>query len=400
MSLKRKKSEIWNFFSVEDNNKAKCNICKSTFSYKTSVTNLKSHITRKHPSIKFQQTERIQGGGQRSNGGECEQEQPRTSKESEGIRPDPSSLSSILITTDSEPSTSKASSVVTSFRQQSISTYVPRKISLSLQKRLDQLLLGLIIKDFQPFSLVEDKGFREFVTTLNSGYKLPTRKTLSNVLLPAVYEEIRLKVSDILKDVTSVTVTTDCWTSRNIDSVMAVTIHFIDSHFKIKSVLLECVEYEGGHGSENLSQNLRKVITDWNISENNVLLGISDNAANIRKAISVDLKWRHFGCYAHTLNLIVGDSLKLIQDTLDKVSKIVTYFRKSANAKNKLDTVQQQQDKAPKKLIKDVPTRWNSTYLMLKRFLELEEAIRTTLVLTDAEFLPVISTEEWKFMKE
>ncbi|KAJ8935700.1 hypothetical protein NQ314_012677 [Rhamnusium bicolor] len=118
------------------------------------------------------------------------------------------------------------------------------------------------------------------------------------------------------------------------------------------------------------------------------------------RLITTDLKWRHFGCYAHTVNLIVNDSLNLIQDTLSKVSKIVSHFRKSANAKNKLDIVQRQQGKEPKKLVKDVPTRWNSTYLMQNRFLELEEAIRTTLALIDGESLPVIPTEEWKFMKE
>lgn len=206
------------------------------------------------------------------------------------------------------------------------------------QKKLDQLLLNLLTKDFQPFSVVEDSGFRDFILALNPGYKLPTRKTLSNVLLPAVFEEIHLKLLDVLKEVISMTITTDCWTSRNTDSVMAVTGHFIDNNFEVKSVLLECVKYEGGHGSTNLADNLRQVISNWNIPEESILLGISDNAANIKKAISTDLKWKHFGCYALTLNLIVGDALKLIQEgTLKKVSQIVTHFKQS---KSKFDSVQ------------------------------------------------------------
>ncbi|XP_050311482.1 E3 SUMO-protein ligase ZBED1-like [Anthonomus grandis grandis] len=72
----------------------------------------------------------------------------------------------------------------------------------------------------------------------------------------------------------------------------------------------------------------------------------------------------------------------------------------SANAKHKFDNVQRQHGKEPKKLEKDVATRWNSTYLMLERFVELEEAIRTTLALMDSVSLPVIPTEEWTFMKE
>jgi hypothetical protein len=217
---------------------------------------------------------------------------------------------------------STTSSATTKCRQQFISAYAPKKISVSQNKKIDELLLGLITKDFQPFSIVEDSGFRNFVTALHHGYKLPTRKTLRNVLLPAAFEEIRLKTLNLLKEATSLTITTDCWTSRNTDSVMAVTAHFIDKNFLIKSVLLECIAYEGGHGSENLAQKLRKVIADWNIAEESILLAISDNAANIKKAISTDLKWRHFGCYAHTLNLIVGNSLKSLQATLGKVSKV------------------------------------------------------------------------------
>ncbi|XP_072400765.1 E3 SUMO-protein ligase ZBED1-like [Diabrotica undecimpunctata] len=406
-----KKSEIWNFFSDEDNSKAKCNICKSVFSYRTSVTNLKAHITRKHPSVRLCQFER---GYNRQEKHE-QQENPQifggSSTHIEGAH-DIGVIPATVITDSSLPSTSRASSSssgiigssrseVRRIQQQVLSAYAPKRISMTQQKKLDQLLLNLIIKDFQPFSIVEDNGFKDFILTLNPAYKLPTRKTLSNVLLPAVFEEVRLKVSDVLKEVVSITITTDCWTSRNTDSVIAVTGHFIDNKFQIKSVLLECVGYEGGHGSTNLADNLTKVISNWNISEESILLGISDNAANIKKYISSDLKWRHFGCYVHTLNLIVGDALKLIQEvTLNKVSKIVTHFKQSANAKNKLDNVQRQQGKEPKKLKKDVVTRWNSTYLMLERFVELEEAIRTTLALMDSVSLPVIPTEEWTFIKE
>ena len=49
---------------------------------------------------------------------------------------------------------------------------------------------------------------------------------------------------------------------------------------------------------------------------------VSDNAANIRKAIRDELKYRHFGCYAHTINLIVMDTLKLITEVGTRKSKI------------------------------------------------------------------------------
>nr|CAD7413234.1 unnamed protein product [Timema poppensis] len=42
---------MWNFFTPMDQVFAKCNMCKQRLSYKTSVSNLKKHMQRKHPGV-------------------------------------------------------------------------------------------------------------------------------------------------------------------------------------------------------------------------------------------------------------------------------------------------------------------------------------------------------------
>jgi hypothetical protein len=53
MSAKRKRSEVWNYFTIADHNKtlAKCDLCKQILSYKSSVSNLKKHIQKKHVTV-------------------------------------------------------------------------------------------------------------------------------------------------------------------------------------------------------------------------------------------------------------------------------------------------------------------------------------------------------------
>lgn len=71
----------------------------------------------------------------------------------------------------------------------------------------------MITADFQPFSIVEDVGFRAYSNALNPSYTPTSRKVLSQTLLPAKYTETYNKTKEIIKDAVSVTLTTDCWTS-------------------------------------------------------------------------------------------------------------------------------------------------------------------------------------------
>lgn len=48
-----RKSPMWQFFTTVDESLAKCDLCKKTVSYKTSISNLKKHMIRMHPTVKI-----------------------------------------------------------------------------------------------------------------------------------------------------------------------------------------------------------------------------------------------------------------------------------------------------------------------------------------------------------
>lgn len=52
---KQHTSTVWSYFAKLDNTYAKCNICHNNYSYKTTLTNLKKHLSGPHGVVLKQQ---------------------------------------------------------------------------------------------------------------------------------------------------------------------------------------------------------------------------------------------------------------------------------------------------------------------------------------------------------
>ncbi|XP_073341911.1 E3 SUMO-protein ligase ZBED1-like [Pagrus major] len=177
---------------------------------------------------------------------------------------------------------------------------------------------------------------------------------------------------------------------------MSVTCHFVEN-YKMASCLLDCFEFSDRQTCENLAEELLKVAKEWDV-ENKVVCCVSDNAANIRKAIKI-LKWTHHPCLAHTVNLFVRDALKVMKPTVDKVKAIVEFFHRSTTATEKLKSTQRRMGMPELRPKQECITRWNSTFHMLKQILESKDAVTSSLAVINAPGDP-LSQEEWEVLQE
>ena len=193
---------------------------------------------------------------------------------------------------------------------------------------------------------------------------LPSRTTLSRTLLPEMYDDAVAAVKEKLCDFDAVGLTTDSWTSRSTENYIAVTAHYVTNEYKLQSCPLECVKFSERHTAQNLSRELQRVVSEWQLTDKVVSI-TTDNAAKITG-------WKHLSCFVHTLNLVVQSGMAALKPVHDKVKAIVEFFHKSTTAAEKLRLLQQQlsPDQQPLKLVNDVATRWNSTYYMLQQILQ------------------------------
>ena len=88
-------------------------------------------------------------------------------------------------------------------------------------------------------------------------------------------------------------------------------------------------------------------------------------------------KFKHFPCFAHTLNLVVQKGIQKLKTLQQKIKAIIEHFRRSTTAAEKFTSLQLQinPDKPALKLKNDVLTRWNSTYEMFERIANVQEPL-------------------------
>ncbi|XP_072400381.1 E3 SUMO-protein ligase ZBED1-like [Diabrotica undecimpunctata] len=339
-------------------------MCKKQFKYFGGTSNLKQHLERVHP-ISYLQNEIIPSSDISS------ADVIEVSKENTEFQP----CTSQAIVKDTMINSKNVEVIPTKqlklFGSKQHSNLSEKKVS-----EIDNALIKMITKDYQPLSLVENAGFLEYSKALQPLYTPPSRKKLTYDLLPKQYEEATSTLIKIISDVKYISVTTDIWTSDSNKAYITVTGHFI---FKsvLRAHVLSTRELPGLHTGENISLMLGDIFKHWKI-ENKIIAVVSDNGSNIKSAVSNYLQIFHLPCVAHTLNLIVTKSLTDVaelNDILKKCRALVNHFKHSSLACDKLRSVQEQMGLPNLKVKQEVVTRWNSCFHMLQRLLEIKNSL-------------------------
>ena len=104
-----------------------------------------------------------------------------------------------------------------------------------------------------------------------------------------------VQIQNKLKLATTISATTDLWSSIQKLPYIGVTVHFYDKNFKFQNFTI-CIEHlPGSHNGENLHETLLNIFEEWQIKD--VLkFVVTDNGKDICKAIKINESVEHIRC--------------------------------------------------------------------------------------------------------
>lgn len=91
----------------------------------------------------------------------------------------------------------------------------------------------------------------------------------------------------MIADTRFISLTSDSWTSRNVDNFTAMTAHFIDDKWQYGNALLQTTYSDESHTAEYLSTFFQEVVDKWAVRQPVKITITTDNAANIVKGVDV-----------------------------------------------------------------------------------------------------------------
>ncbi|KAK0147026.1 Zinc finger BED domain-containing protein 4 [Merluccius polli] len=365
---------VWSFFKVseEDPRYAVCNDCEGRVmrggvrvkSFNT--TNLITHLKNKHPEA-FKEYEKLTNAKQR-----------KKSDATMAAAPVGSPIEQVLEKTKK-------------FHKDH-----------QKQKALTVAIAKMIAVDDQPFSVVEDEGFSEVLEVAEPRYNKPSRRYFADVALPALHDIVATHIHKLLdSNVNDISFTTDIWSSDlNQTSMLSLTAQWIDKNFEMKRAVLHAQEFPGSHTGTAIASAFDSMFKEWRIRKENVHVVLRDNTRNMVKAME-ECGVKSLGCMAHLGQLAVHDAVlsqRSVVDSLAIARKIVGHFKSSPLGTSRLRDIQREIGMKTKMLQQDVPTRWNSTFMMMTTLLEQKRA----LVMYEAYHgLPVsLNVNQWSLIEK
>ena len=266
-------------------------------------------------------------------------------------------------------------------------------------------IITMMITDLKPFSMVNDPGFLNFCKMMDPRFTVGSDSYYRG-LVDKCYTRGKAKLEAKLKEDNPpfVSIQLDGWSTHK-HGYIGLLVNYISGWRRV-CLCLACGPFDQSHTGEAVGQWVEHQCDMWNITDK-VNFVVTDTASNMVKMMEyLPTHFRWGECLNHVMQLSIKDELlekPAIKSLCNSCREICTFANKSVLLSKAITDHQKATGKENAKclnLVQDVVTRWNSTYLMLDRFLVLQESVKS--ILLDPEWKKklkvTIRADDWLLM--
>ena len=135
-------------------------------------------------------------------------------------------------------------------------------------QRVHRLIGEMIAIDIQPFSVMENEGFINLLSTLEPRYSLPSRKYMTETVLPRIMAGVTACVKLKITNMQWFSFTTDIWSTEiSSHSLLSLTAHWLTDSFERKSAVLHAQSFPGEHTGEMICSKYKEMLEGWEIKK-------------------------------------------------------------------------------------------------------------------------------------
>ena len=150
-----------------------------------------------------------------------------------------------------------------------------KKASKDDQLHGEALIVKWISENLRPFQIVEDTGFIEYSTFLcrmRGQFAVPSRNKARNQLMKLANYVMGCVKLKLATEMECYSLTTDIWSSRVMQSFMALTLHYLTEDFEMKCFVLEVKPLVGRHTAQYIKTTLMESMSSFGLETQKMAL--------------------------------------------------------------------------------------------------------------------------------
>jgi len=266
-------------------------------------------------------------------------------------------------------------------------------------------LIYWIIDCNMPFSMVNQPSFRAMQMSLNKSAPIVDRKSMAQYILEQVTKD-KPKIISLLRN-RFISVTTDGWSCRSQHMhYVALTAHFIDDNWKLKSAFLACRSHSGSSTAYDQRDLILTILTGYEIEKHSVVALVTDTESTMSSLgrimeLSDGIPW--VGCFDHRIQLVAKIAFEDTEDSINTMQmsrELVAAFQHSDQAVDVLLKLQVGSGRRAVVLKQDIVTRWWSTHAMIERLLRLKPFVEQCIDNHMISETYRLSQEQWGILEK